>query len=109
MFHALVRENGVWKSYGLHHPGPSWESTLRRLKAFHKEDNVTFSTWEQSSVFQNTNQLMVLMEKEAADYNEVQRLIDNDVLPERDQDGDKIPLSHYAKNLTNNPPGGSSA
>lgn len=48
MYHALVRKDGVWVSFGLHVPSPQWTNIFHTLQRAFGHDNVACTFWKES-------------------------------------------------------------
>jgi hypothetical protein len=73
MYHALVRINGVWVSFGLHIPSDQWTNVFHSLQRAYGAENVAHPFW---AFDERLDDVYALHAKATSDIrlaNEVQR------------------------------------
>jgi len=57
MYHALVRKDGKWVSFGIHIPSPQWTDIFHTLQRAYGEDNVSYTFWGEDASFKDGTEI----------------------------------------------------
>lgn len=93
MYHALVRINGRWASFGLHGPH-SWTEMFHSLQLNYGSENVTYTFRHPTDPVSALIAIQFALDSDVYDANVVQSLRDTGVLPTHDDDGSLLSLAH---------------
>ena len=93
MYHALVRMDGKWMSFGLHQPC-SWTEVFHSLQRAHGPENVTYIFWSPYDPVGSVRDIDSTIMRDICDANMVQRGRDIGSLPIRDEADGELSLSY---------------
>jgi len=99
MYHAFVRINGRWTSFGLHHSSPHWSNIYTSLQRTYGEDNVACTFWAGAQEVADVRTVNHLLVQEVDAANVVQEGRDNGHFPTHDTDGSPFSLAYGIANL----------
>jgi hypothetical protein len=99
MYHALVRIDGRWTSFGLHNPSNHWTNIFKTLEGAYGEDNVAYTHWAGDKEVKDIEILRRQLLKEVADANAVQEGRDSGRLPVLDEDHRPLSLAYGIAHL----------
>jgi hypothetical protein len=94
MYHALVRIDGRWTSFGLHNASNHWSNIFNTLKRAYGEDNVAYTHWAGNKEVKNIDILRRHLLIEVDDANVVQEGRDSGRLPTLDEDSHPLSLAY---------------
>jgi hypothetical protein len=77
MYHALVRVDGQWTSFGLHVPLQEWTTVLVRLQRAHGKENVAHVVWNQAVELRGVHDVEALTRAEVRLANRAQQQWDH--------------------------------
>ena len=103
MYHALVRLNGRWTSFGLHVPSNQWSDFFNTLKRAYGEEATAYTFWEPTEELGNGFDLRRRVDQEIQYANAVQESRDNGTLPTHDEQGYLLSLAYGIVHLDDVP------
>lgn len=99
MYHALVFWQGSWISYGVHAPCNTWSDFIYRLRKAFGEDNATYVFWEPTQELHLVSDAERLINRDVADANRAQRILNAGYLKSRNDRGDPFSLAYHIDQL----------
>lgn len=70
MYHALVRQDEVWTSFGIHVPSSRWSDIYNTLRRAFGEDNVKSVFWEVEDTLANVSTIAQRIGKDLIHANQ---------------------------------------
>lgn len=92
MYHALVRINGVWVSFGLHIPSSQWSNVFQSLQRAYGAENVATPFWAFDEQLGDVYALHAKAESDVLLADEAQRRWDTGRFSDAN-DGERFNLS----------------
>lgn len=101
MYHALVRRDGMWESFGLHTPSNQWSDFFDMLKAIYGTNNTAYLFWDDNALQQwNRATVTVRINANVADANAVEALLGAGELATHDDQLNRYSLAYHIERLT---------